>query len=72
MANKKKIKGSSNFISSFFNGVISETKKISWTSKNNLIKFSVATLVFMVFICLFFVATDAIIILVEKVKGLIG
>lgn len=72
MANNKKKKGSSNFISSFLNGVKSETKKVTWTSKNNLIKFSIATLVFMLFICLFFVATDAVIILIEKAKGLIG
>ena len=72
MANNKKKKGSSNFISSFLNGVKSEAKKVTWTSKNNLIKFSIATLVFMLFICLFFVATDAVIILIEKAKGLIG
>lgn len=73
MAKKKKkeiklIKG----ITSFFSGVKSETKKIVWTSRKNLVKFSIATLVFMVFICLFFVATDLLIALISYVKELIG
>ena len=72
MAKKKKEFKLFNAIASFFNGVKAETTKITWTSKNNLIKFSIATLVFMVFICLFFVATDALIALIEIVKGLIG
>jgi len=69
---EKKTKGLINAISRFFSGVKAETKKITWTSKKNLVKFSIATLVFMVFICLFFVATDALIVLIERVKGLMG
>ena len=72
MAKKKNGFKLFNFFSSFFSGVKGETKKITWTSKNNLVKFSVATLVFMVFICLFFVAIDTLIVLIEKVKGLVG
>ena len=74
MANKKNKKKNKLFsaIGDFFSGVKAETKKITWTSKKNLIKFSIATLVFMIFICLFFVATDVLIALIEKVKGLMG
>ncbi len=44
----------------FFSGVKEEGKKVIWTSKKNLVKYSLATLGFMVFICLFFIATDTI------------
>ena len=40
--------------------------------KKNLIKYSIATLVFMLFICLFFVGTDLLIALITYVKELIG
>ena len=56
-------------IADFFVGVKEEAKKVMWTSKKELLKYSIATLVFMIFICVFFVATDFIIALV---KGLIG
>ena len=72
MAKKKKKFNLFAAIASFFKGVKEETKKITWTTKQNLVKFSIATLVFMVFVCLFFVATDVLIVLIEKVKGLIG
>ena len=39
----------------FFTGVKEERKKVIWTSKKNLVKYSIATLLFMLFICLFFV-----------------
>ena len=72
MAKKKKSFNLFGVIASFFKGVKAETKKITWTTKQNLVKFSIATLVFMVFICLFFVATEVLIVLIEKAKGLIG
>ena len=58
-------------ISEFFTDVKKESHKVMWTSKKNLVKYSVATLVFMIFICLFFVGTDLIIALVSYVKELI-
>lgn len=75
MANKKNNKKRRNlfvFLKDFFNDVLNERKKIIWTSKNSLIKYSVATLVFMIFICLFFVGTDLLVSLVAYLKGLIG
>ena len=72
MSKAKKKKSLFNKISEFFKGVKLETKKISWPSKQKLLKFSIATLVFMIFICLFFVATDLLIALISYVKELIG
>lgn len=61
-----------NTIKEFFNSVKREAKKVMWTDKKSLLKYSIATLVFMVFICLFFVGSDLIIALISKVKELIG
>ena len=54
----------------FFTGVKEERKKVIWTSKKNLVKYSIATLLFMLFICLFFVATDLVIAGITKVKDM--
>jgi len=73
MANKKtKRKNLFSVLKEFFDDVKNETKKIIWTSKKNLVKYSIATLGFMLFICLFFVATDLIIALISYVKELMG
>ena len=70
--NKKK----ENKIIGFFKDVKEEGKKVMWTSRKNLVKYSFATLGFMVFICLFFMASDLIkslfIVLFNYVKELIG
>lgn len=72
MAKSKKRRNLFVFLKDFFSDVKKESKKVVWTSKKNLIKFSVATLVFMLFICLFFVATDLVIVGISKLKELIG
>lgn len=72
MRKKTKRKNLFNFLKNFFSDVKKETKKVMWTSKNNLFKYSLITILFMVFICLFFVGTDLIIALVSYVKELIG
>ena len=56
----------------FFTGVKEERKKVIWTSKKNLVKYSIATLLFMLFICLFFFVIDLVIAGITKVKELIG
>lgn len=58
-------------IVSFFEGVKQESKKVIWTSKKNLLKYSIIALGFMVFICLFFVVTDLLIALLSYLKELI-
>ena len=60
------------FLKDFFADVKKEGKKVIWTSKKNLVKFSIATLLFILFICLFFKATDLIIAGIAKLKELIG
>lgn len=72
MAKKGNRRNIFKIIKDFFVSVKMETKKVIWTSKKDLFKYSVATLVFMLFICMFFVGTDLIIALVSYVKGLIG
>ena len=69
---RKNKKGKLTFLKDFFVDVKKESKKVIWTSKKSLLKYSIATLVFMLFICLFFVGTDLIIALLSYVKELIG
>ena len=72
MAKQKKKNNLVKAIKEFFASVKKEAKKVMWTDKKSLLKYSIATLVFMVFICLFFVGSDLIIALISKVKELIG
>lgn len=69
---KKKKNNLISAIKDFFASVKKEAKKVMWTDKKSLLKYSIATLVFMVFICLFFVGSDLIIALISRVKELIG
>ncbi len=72
MAKKKNKKNIFKTLKDFFIDVKQETKKVIWTSKSNLFKYSVATLSFMIFICLFFVGTDLIVALLSYVKELVS
>ncbi len=71
MAKAKKKTNLINFFKVFFSDLKKEVGKVIWTSNKNLIKYSVITLVFMVFICLFFVGTDLLIALISYVKELL-
>ena len=68
MAKVKKKRSLFKFLKDFFVDVAKESKKIMWTSKKNLIKYSIATIVFMIFICVFFIGTDMIIALFSYLK----
>ena len=72
MSKTKKKKNFIVFLSDYFKSVVAEWKKVVKPTKANLIKYSVATLSFMVIICLFFMITDLIIVLLSYVKGLIS
>ena len=50
----------------FCHGVKSETKKVRWTSKEDMVKYSIATIFFILFCCLFFYAIDAIFALIQS------
>jgi len=69
---KKKKKNIFTKIKEFFADVKAESQKVIWTSKKNLVKYSVATLVFILFICLFFVGINELVKLIVKAKELIG
>lgn len=45
----------------FFIGVKSEMKKVRWPLKKEMIKYSIATVVFVIFFCMIFSLTDIII-----------
>lgn len=72
MAKSVKKRNLFKFLKDFFGDVKAETKKILWTSKKNLVKYSVITLIFMIFICVFFVGTDLLVALISYVKELVG
>lgn len=72
MAKTKSKKNIFKSLANFITDVKKESKKVMWTSKTNLLKYSISTLVVMVFICIFFVGTDLVIALITNVKELIG
>ena len=49
----------------FFNGVKDETKKVHWTTKKDMLKYSVATIAFIVFFALFFYLINVLFALVQ-------
>ena len=50
----------------FCNGVKSESTKIHWTSKNDMVKYSIATIVFIIFFSVFFYGIDIVFALVKS------
>ena len=65
---KKKKNGVNIFkkISKYFNGVILEINRIRWTNKKDLFKYSVATLLFVLFFGLYFYAIDWVVLLIRS------
>ena len=53
-------------IKEFFKDVKKEVSKVKWPTKKNMIKYTVTTVVFIVFFALLFFALDAIIALVKS------
>ncbi len=51
----------------FCHGVKSETKKVHWPTKKDMIKYSIATVLFIVFCSLFFYIIDVIFALVQSI-----
>ncbi len=50
----------------FCSGVKSEFKKVHWTSKNDMVKYSIASIFFIVFCSLFFYLIDILFALVQS------
>ena len=53
-------------ISDYFKGVRKEIARIRWTNKKDLIKYSVSTIVFMIFFGVFFYAIDLLVALLRS------
>lgn len=51
----------------FCHGVKSETKKVHWPDKKAMVKYSIATVVFIIFCSLFFYAIEVIFALIQSI-----
>ena len=54
-------------IARFFVSVKKEMKKVRWPKRKEMVKFSVATIVIVVFLMAYFTLSDVVISLIEKV-----
>ena len=50
----------------YFKGVKKEVSRIKWTSKKDLVKYSVSTIIFMIFFGVFFYAIDLLVALLRS------
>ena len=50
----------------FFHGVVSEFKSVHWTSKEDMIKYSISTIIFIIFCSLFFYLIEVVFALVRS------
>lgn len=50
----------------FCSGIKDETSKIHWTSKNDVVKYSIATIVFIIFCAGFFYLIDVVFALLQS------
>lgn len=53
----------------FFHGVKTEGKRIHWTTKKDLVRYSVATLIFVVFFSLFFYLVNLVYAFIHSLIG---
>lgn len=51
----------------FCHGVMSEAKKVHWPTRKEMVKYSVATVAFIIFCSLFFYAIDIIFALIQSI-----
>ena len=56
-------------IAKYFKGVGTEIKRIKWTTNKELIKYSIASVIFVVFFGLYFYAIDWITVLVRSLAN---
>ncbi len=52
--------------SKYFKGVLKEIKRIRWTNKKDLLKYSIASIMFVMFFALYFYAIEWIAVLVRS------
>ena len=65
---KKKDKKTSKKHFKFLGEVRNEMSKVKWPSKKDMVKYSIATIVFVIFFALFFYAIDMVIALLKEVS----
>ena len=53
-------------IADYFKGIKKEISRIKWTSKKDLLKYSISTIVFMLFFGVFFYAIDLLVVLLRS------
>ena len=56
-------------IARYFKGVAKETKRIKWTNGKDLVKYSVAAVVFVIFFGIYFYGIDWIVLLIRKLAN---
>lgn len=69
---KENITGKENLITRivlFFKGVRSEIKKVHWLDRKNMVKYSIATICFIIFCALFFYLIMNLFALVQELLG---
>lgn len=54
-------------ITKYFKGVKKEVSRIRWTTPKNLLKYSITTIAFMLFLGIYFYAIDLIVSLIRSV-----
>jgi len=63
---KRKKRNIFKIISKYFKGVVTETKRIKWTNMKDLIKYSIASVMFVLFFGIYFYGIDWISLLVRS------
>ncbi len=53
-------------IAKYFKGVFKEIKRIRWTDKKDLLKYSISTIIFVLFFGIYFYGVDWIVLLVRS------
>lgn len=53
-------------VKKYFKGVFKETKMVKWTSKKDLVKYSIASIFFVIFFCIYFYVLDVIIAIIRS------
>ena len=56
-------------VSKYFKGVFKEIKRIRWTDRKDLLKYSICTLAFVLFFGIYFYAIDWIVLLIRSLAN---
>lgn len=65
-SSKKVVEKKESKLKNWFKGVISEFKKVRWPNKKEMIKYSIATITFIIFFALFFYLIEIIVYFIKQ------